>query len=143
MTTPSTPPSVPVILPRLLPPPPDPLPGLSRLRRRLGDRLALRDDLLARLAAMPDPSRPGGTLGDVLDVAGDPTLVQVVGLWARVADGVCAYAELTAGEAYLGTAQDWTDLRRVVELVGYRPAQRTAAGSRKVDCRARASSALR
>ena len=59
MTTPSTPPSVPVILPRLLPPPPDPLPGLSRLRRRLGDRLALRDDLLARLAAMPDPSRPG------------------------------------------------------------------------------------
>ena len=51
----------------------------------------------------------------------------VAELWARVADGVCAYAELTAGEVYLGTAQDWTDLRRIVDLVGYRPAQRTAA----------------
>ena len=127
MSTPTTPPSVPVIQPRLLPPTPDPLPGLSRLRRRLGDRLALRDDLLARLAAMPDPSLPGSTFGDVLDVAGDATLVRIVGLWARVADGVCAYTELTAGEVYLGTAQDWTDLRRVVELVGYRPSQRTAA----------------
>lgn len=116
-----------VVTPELLPARPDPLPGLTRLRRRLGDRLALRDDLLARLADMPDPSRPHGTFGDILDVAGDPTLLRVAGLWARVADSVCAYAEMTAGEAYLGTAQDWTDLRRVVELVGYRPGQRTAA----------------
>jgi hypothetical protein len=119
--------SQPIITPQLLPTAPEPLPGLTRMRRRLGDRLALRDDLLARLADTPDPTRPGGTLGDVLDVAGDPTLVQIAGLWARVADGVCAYTELTSGESYLGTVQDWTDLRRVVELVGYRPAQRTAA----------------
>ena len=33
-----------------------------------------------------------------------------------MADGVCAYTEMTAGERYLGTAQDWTDLRRVVDL---------------------------
>jgi hypothetical protein len=113
--------------PRELTPRPDPLPGQSRLRRRLADRLALRDDLLFRLAATPDPARAGKTLGDSLDVAGDPTVLTVAELWARVADGVCAYAEMTAGEVYLGTAQDWTDIRRIVDLVGYRPAQRTAA----------------
>jgi hypothetical protein len=113
--------------PRELTPLPDPLPGQSRLRRRLADRSALRDDLLYRLAATPDPARPGQTLGDSLDVAGDPTVLTVAELWARVADGVCAYSELTAGEVYLGTAQDWTDLRRIVDLTGYRPAQRTAA----------------
>lgn len=113
--------------PRELTPRPDPLPGQSRLRRRLADRLALRDDLLFRLAATPDPARPGKTLGDFLDVAGDPAVLTVAELWSRVADGVCAYTEMTAGEVYLGTAQDWTDVRRIVDLVGYRPAQRTAA----------------
>lgn len=112
---------------RELTPLPDPLPGLQRLRRRLADRVALRDDLLARLAGTPDPSAPGAVLGARLDVAGDPTLVTVAELWSRVADGVCAYSEMTAGETYLGTAQDWTDLRRITDLVGYRPAQRTAA----------------
>jgi hypothetical protein len=112
---------------RELTPLPDPLPGLRRLRRRLADRVALRDDLLARLARTPDPSVPGGILGARLDVAGDPALVTAAELWSRVADGVCAYGELTSGEAYLGTAQDWTDLRRITDLVGYRPAQRTAA----------------
>jgi hypothetical protein len=113
--------------PRKLTPLPDPLPGQSRLRRRLAGRSALRDDLLYRLAATPDPVRPGQALGDSLDVAGDPAVLTVAELWARVADGVCAYSELTAGEVYLGTAQDWTDLRRIVDLTGYRPAQRTAA----------------
>ena len=54
-------------------------------------------------------------------------MLTVAELWARVADGVCAYTEMTAGEVYLGTAQDWTDMRRIVDLAGYRPAQRTAA----------------
>lgn len=112
------------IEPRDLIPLPDPLPGLARLRRRLADRYALRDDLLARLAEIPTPA---GLLGDRLDVAGDPAVVQLAELWARVADGVSAYTELTAGEAYLGTAQDWTDVRRVAALTGHRPSQRTAA----------------
>jgi hypothetical protein len=114
-------------VPRELSPRPDPLPGQSQLRRRLADRLALRDDLLFRLAATADPARPGKTLGDRLDVAGDPAVATIAELWSRIADGVCAYAEMTAGEVYLGTAQDWTDVRRIVDLVGYRPAQRTAA----------------
>ena len=116
-----------MIEPRALTQLPDPLPGQSRLRRRLADRPALRDDLLFRLATTPDPAQPGKTLGDSLDAAGDPTVLTVAELWARVADGVCAYAEMTAGEIYLGTAQDWTDVRRIVDLVGYQPAQRTAA----------------
>ncbi|MET9019914.1 hypothetical protein ABZV93_08030 [Actinopolymorpha sp. NPDC004070] len=117
-----------------LPPPTDPPPGLARLRRRLGDRTALRDDLLARMAAVRIPPANGGgsggdpmPLGSLLDVAGDPTVVTLADLWSRVADGVSAYAELDAGELYLGTAQDWTDVRRLVDLIGYRPAQRTAA----------------
>lgn len=96
------------------------------MRPRLGDRFALRDDLLARLAAMPAEPTGEHTLGDVLDVTGDPTILRIAGLWARVADSVCAYSEMTSGEAYLNTVQDWTDTRRVVELVGYRPTQRTA-----------------
>ncbi|WP_331755551.1 hypothetical protein [Streptomyces sp. NBC_01643] len=117
--------------PAPLVPLPDPLPGLTRLRRRLGDRTALRDDVLARLAAVPvgGPGNAAGhaVLGSQLDVAGDPTMVTLAELWSRVADSVSAYAELDAGELYLGTAQDWTDIRRVADLVGYRPAQRTAA----------------
>ena len=35
-----------------------------------------------------------------------------------VAEIVAAYTELTAGEAYLGTRADWTDLRRLADLVG-------------------------
>ena len=72
---------------------------------------------------------PGGagTVGARLDVAGDPTVVTVAELWSRVADSVAAYTELTAGEHYLGTAQDWTDLRRTTDLLGHRPTQRAAA----------------
>ena len=115
--------------PQPLPPAPAPLPGLARLRRRLGDRLALRDDLLARLAAVPlsGSASAHAVLGSELDVAGDPTAVTLAELWSRVADGIGAYTELTAGELYLGTAQDWTDIRRVADLTGHRPAQRTAA----------------
>jgi hypothetical protein len=106
---------------------PDPPPGLARLRRRLADRLDLRDALLAGVAEAPDPGPGGGTVGAHLDVAGDPTLLTVAELWSRVADSVAAYTELTAGEHYLGTAQDWTDLRRTTDLLGYRPTQRAAA----------------
>ena len=40
---------------------------------------------------------------------------------------MAAYSELTAGEAYLATASDWNDLRRLADLVGYRPRPRVAA----------------
>ena len=104
---------------------PPPGPGLKLLRRRLAGREALRDALLASLAETREPD--SSPLGGRLDVAGDPTIVTVSELWARVADSIAAYTELTAGERYLGTAQDWTDLRRTIDLLGYRPAQRAAA----------------
>ncbi|MDQ6725715.1 MAG: baseplate J/gp47 family protein [Actinomycetota bacterium] len=111
--------------PRDLVPLGPPGPGLARLRRRLAGREAFRDALLAGLAETPGTD--GTPLGGRLDVAGDPTLVTIAELWARVADSVAAYTELTAGERYLGTAQDWTDLRRTTDLLGYRPSQRAAA----------------
>src|SRR5450631_658195 len=111
--------------PRDLVPRPDPAPGQGRLRRRLADRTDFRDALLASLAEVTEPG--GGPLGERLDVAGDPSVVLVAELWARVADSVAAYTELAAGERYLGTAQDWTDLRRTTDLLGHRPTQRVAA----------------
>ncbi|MGW5672490.1 hypothetical protein, partial [Micromonospora sp. NPDC003776] len=110
--------------PRELTPRPDPPPGLSRLRRRLADRPDFRDALLAGIAGTPGGTGP---LGGRLDVAGDPMVVTAAELWSRVADSVAAYTELTAGERYLGTAQDWTDLRRTADLLGHRPTQRAAA----------------
>jgi hypothetical protein len=111
--------------PRHIVPRPDPAPGQARLRRRLADRTDFRDALLASLAEVTEPG--GGPLGERLDVAGDPTVVLMAELWARVADSVAAYTELAAGERYLGTAQDWTDLRRTTDLLGHRPTQRVAA----------------
>lgn len=128
--------------PRPLTPRPDPTPELPRLRRRLADRLELRDALLAAIAERRPPSAGSGTstsgsgtstsdlgptLGSRLDVAGDPTILTIAELWSRVADSVAAYTELTAGERYIGTAQDWTDLRRTIDLLGHRPTQRSAA----------------
>ncbi len=111
--------------PRPLTPRPDPPPDLPVLRRRLADRHELRDALLAAMAG----HRPGlgPTLGSRLDVAGDPAIVTIAELWSRVADSVAAYTELTAGERYIGTAQDWTDLRRTTDILGHRPTQRSAA----------------
>ncbi|CCH76131.1 hypothetical protein BN12_1080008 [Nostocoides japonicum T1-X7] len=111
--------------PRDLVPRPDPAPGQSHLRRRLADRPDLRDALLAAVAEVVEPD--GTPLGSRLDVAGDPTVVLVAELWSRVADSVAAYTELAAGERYLRTAQDWTDLRRTTDLLGHRPTQRVAA----------------
>ncbi|NJP31903.1 hypothetical protein [Micromonospora thermarum] len=112
--------------PRELTPRPDPPPGLPRLRRRLADRYDFRDGLLAGIAGVTGPGG-AGPLGARLDVAGDPAVVTAAELWSRVADSVAAYTELTAGERYLGTAQDWTDLRRTIDLLGHRPTQRAAA----------------
>lgn len=105
----------------LVPPPP----GQPRLRRRTGEFWSFADALVADL----EREEPDGTtpLSRVWDVRGDPSSSLLVHLWAFVAEGVAAYAELTAGEGYLGTAQDWTNLRRLAALVGYRPRPRVAA----------------
>jgi hypothetical protein len=104
----------------LLPPPP----GQPVLRRRVGDFEGFAHDLVARVESeLVD----GDPLGRNWDLEGDPRASMLVSLWAYVAEIVAAYSELTAAESYLGTASAWTDLRRLADLVGYRPRPRVAA----------------
>ncbi len=84
---------------------------------RVGDYHRFLRDLAARTERTPVD---GGLLGSVWDVEADPAARRLGSLWAYVAEGVAAYTELTANEAYLPTARDWTDLARIGELVGYR-----------------------
>jgi len=102
-------------------PPPS---GQTRLERRIGEFHGFLDEVIA---ATERRVVDGAPLGERWDVEGDPHARLLAELWAFVAEGVVAYAELTAGEAYLATAADWTDLRRLGALVGYRPRPRIAA----------------
>jgi hypothetical protein len=101
-----------------------PSPGQSPLRRRVGEFEAFARDLIARVEGR---AAAAGPLGRDWDVEGDPHAALLVELWAYVAEIVAAYSELTAAESYLGTASDWTDLRRLADLVGYRPRPPVAA----------------
>ena len=105
---------------QLQPPPP----GQARLDRRVGEFHGFLEALIAATERQPADDGP---LGRRWDVEGDPHASLLAELWAFVAEGVAAYTELTAGEAYLATAADWTDLRRLAALVGYRPRPRIAA----------------
>jgi hypothetical protein len=104
----------------LVPPPA----GAPVLERRSGRYWSFLDDLTAAVERLEVDGAP---LGSRWDVEGDPHGRLIARLWAAVAEGVAAQAELTAGEAYVGTARDWTDLRRIAALVGYRPRPRIAA----------------
>jgi hypothetical protein len=101
-----------------------PPPGQRQLHRRVGEFHAFAADLIR------DVERGGGNepaLAHLWDLAGDPRATTLTRLWAFVAEGVAAYAELTAAESYIGTASDWSDLRRIAGLVGYKPRPRIAA----------------
>ena len=104
-----------------LDPPP---PGETHLRRRVGEFHGFVSELVA---AVERQVVDGALLGSSWDVEGDPAALQIVRLWAYVAESVAAYSELTAGETYLPTAQDWTDLRRIAALVGFKPRPPIAA----------------
>lgn len=101
-----------------------PLAGQTVLPRRVGEFDRFAADLTRRIEQMQVDDEP---LGRSWDVEGDPLATLLVDLWAYVAEIVAAYTELTAGEAYLQTAADWTDLRRLAALVGYKPRPRIAA----------------
>ena len=101
-----------------------PVPGQVPLRRRVGEYHAFVRDLIAHVESEP---AGGDVLGRDWDVEGDRQASTLVGLWAYVAEIVAAYSELTAAEAYLSTASDWTDLRRIAGLVGYQPRPPVAA----------------
>ena len=92
-------------------PTPAPPPGRTTLARRLGSFDDFVADLVARVeqrqlplaAAGPVLVSPTGPLGTRWDVEGDPNAMDLVRLWAFVAEGLAAYTELTAGESYLAT----------------------------------------
>jgi hypothetical protein len=134
MSCTAVPPCPPPSPPRFIPPPP----GLRRLRRRIGDFDSfLNDVIVATETQLIDtngvPIGPGAPtsvlrpIGRDWDIRGDPRAFLIARLWAYVAEGVAAYTELTSGEGYIGTATDWTDVRRLAALVGYRPHPRVAA----------------
>lgn len=113
-----------------------PRPGLHYLARRLGRFQAFLDDVVATVEGLSLPGGGGGPggplldrqlLGDRWDLPADPPALLLAELWAAVADSLATYTELTASEAYLGTAGDWTDLRRLADLVGYAPRPGVAA----------------
>ncbi|MFH8484332.1 baseplate J/gp47 family protein [Streptomyces longisporoflavus] len=106
--------------------PPAPAPGLPRPDRAIGTF----HDFLAALVRDVEQSRPAPgapVLGRAWDIEGDPAALPLARMWAYVADGVAAYTSLTTTEAFLGTASDWRDLRRIAALVGFRPRPRVAA----------------
>jgi hypothetical protein len=105
-----------------------PSPGQRPLRRRVGEFHSLLADLIARVGKT-QVATPQGTvaLGRLWDLEGDPSGRILAELWAYVAETVAAYSELTANEAYIGTAGDWTDLQRIAALVGFRPRPGVAA----------------
>src|SRR5262245_33329683 len=93
---------------------PSPSPGLDVLARRLG----CYDDFVADLVARVERTDVGGRpLGSRWDVEGDPNAMDLARLWGAVAEGVAAYTELTAGEAYLATVRDWVDLSLLADQV--------------------------
>ena len=104
----------------LAPPPP----GETHLRRRVGE---FHGFVAGLVDFVEQQEVDGTTLGTRWDIAADPAALRLVELWAYVAETIAAYSELTAGEAYLPTAQDWTDLRRVAALVGFKPRPPIAA----------------
>ncbi len=104
----------------LVPPPP----GLPYLARRLGGYASFLSNLVDEVERTVVD---GALLGAHWDLRADPWAATLAQLWAFVAEGVSAYTELTANEAYLGTALDWMNVRRLADLLGYRPSPRVAA----------------
>lgn len=104
----------------VVPPPP----GLPLLHRRVGDYWSFLGGVIRETEQTPTPEGP---LGRLWDIEGDPRGLLLAKLWAYVAEGVAATSEFTAGEAFVGTAFDWTDLRRIGALLGFRPTPPIAA----------------
>ena len=118
-------------------------PGLLLRLRRAGARRSPRRRPARRTCAAASASSTASSSDLVAaveqqDVDGAPLGIELGhrGRSGRAAPGravglrrrdVAAYSELTAGEAYLPTAQDWTDLRRIAALVGFKPRPPIAA----------------
>jgi predicted phage baseplate assembly protein len=102
------------------PPPPAIPAGLDWLPRQPADAAAFRRALLS------DASRTPALAGWRADTPGDLG-VMVLEMGAYVAAVLAFYDEVVANELYLRTARRDPDVRRLVELLGYRPRPAVAA----------------
>lgn len=93
-------------------------PGRAPIAYRIGTFPTFRRALLDALATPESRWRENAT-GDYQSM--------LVELWAYLADILTFYQERIANEALLGTATQRESLRRLAELIGYRPAPGAAA----------------
>ncbi|MEE8523776.1 MAG: hypothetical protein V3T72_07570, partial [Thermoanaerobaculia bacterium] len=102
------------------PPKPDIAAGLSALPRQLAGfpeyRLAMLRELRTHLPLSDWRAREGDDLG-----------LMLIEMWAYVLDVLGFYDERIADESYLRTADLRPSLRKLVELIGYRPRPALAA----------------
>jgi len=89
-------------------------PGLGAIRYRAGDFVTLREALLQAL--------PGEIeLANWKPTAGGDLALQLIEWWAYLGDILTFYNERIANEDYLRTAVLDQSVRRLVDLLGYRP----------------------
>ncbi len=94
--------------------------GLSIIPRQLGGFAEFRAAMLARIPV--EPALAAWRARDDRDFG-----VMLLEMWAYVCDVLALYDEVLAHEAYLRTARRRPSLRRLVELIGYRPRPAVAA----------------
>ena len=98
-------------------------PGLAAIRYRVGDYVSFREALLQAL--------PGEVeLANWKPTATGDLALQLIEWWAYLSDILTFYNERTANEDYLRTAVLDQSVRRLVNLLGYRP--RPAIGATAV-----------
>jgi hypothetical protein len=89
-------------------------PGQGVITYRVGDFLSFREALLL--------SRPGETeLSNWRPGASGDLAVQMIEWWAYLADVLTFYNERVANQAYLRTADLPESIKRLIQILGYRP----------------------
>lgn len=91
-------------------------PGQPRLNYRVGTAPQFVASMRARLASTEFPALAALTTRDPSDFS-----LALLDGWATVADVLTFYTERIANEGYLRTATEEFSVRRLAELVGYRP----------------------
>jgi hypothetical protein len=115
------------------PPKPEIPAGLATVPRQLSGfpefRAAMLSDVAAHRLMDTDivPVSQQRPLQDWRAREGDDLGIMLLEMWAYVLDVLAFYEERIANETYLRTAQREISLRRLVELIGYRPSPATAA----------------
>ncbi|WP_204141055.1 hypothetical protein [Halomicronema sp. CCY15110] len=104
----------------VFPPPISIAAGLDSLPRQVAGFPEYRQALLAALAQQPALSQWRARQDDDLGV-------MLLEMWAYIGDVVSFYDQAIANEAYLRTAQQFTSLQRLTQILGYVPRPAVAA----------------